>query len=402
MNIFKIRKFNLGLFSVFSLIVSLVFTSRVYAVEVFNDTKQVYYMDKFVVKEEEGFKNINSEIYGDVLIDKITNDKSVIKGRSFKNSLVKFLINDIEYTINTDEDGNFTLLLEEGVLVDVDQVNVKVYDYLSNELTHASFVVHDILPPIDPQVNGVINNGDNLVKGYGEPNSSIKLLIGDEEFIGAIGGNGIFEIEVGDSLRDANSIKLVSYDYFNNHSNVIESQIRDIIPPEKPQINIVDYENNLITGSGESFCEVVVEFDGNKYKSYVDESGHFFVYNDEGELEQVDNVKVRVIDLSGNVSEEVFLKLQKENVGKLMLKSLDVDNKIIRDAMIKVNGMDDSLLNEDKIFNLNSEGNLFLEDLPFGDYELVIRYRNNENQLEENVLKITINEEQSEVEVLID
>ena len=70
--------------------------------------------------------------------------------------------------------------------------------------------------------------------------------------------------------------------------------------------------------------------------------------------------------------------------------------------MIKVNGMDDSLLNEDKIFNLNSEGNLFLEDLPFGDYELVIRYRNNENQLEENVLKITINEEQSEVEVLID
>ena len=220
MNIFKIRKFNLSLFSVFSLIVSLVFTSRVYAVEVFNDTKQVYYMDKFVVKEEEGFKNINSEIYGDILIDKITNDKSVIKGRSFKNSLVKFLINDIEYTINTDEDGNFTLLLEEGVLVDVDQVNVKVYDYLSNELTHASFVVHDILPPIDPQVNGVINNGDNLVKGYGEPNSSIKLLIGDEEFTGVIGGNGIFEIEVGDSLRDANSIKLVSYDYFNNHSNV--------------------------------------------------------------------------------------------------------------------------------------------------------------------------------------
>ena len=39
---------------------------------------------------------------------------------------------------------------------------------------------------------------------------------------------------------------------------------------------------------------------------------------------------------------------------------------------------------------------------PLKDYELVIRYRNNENQLEENVLKITINEEQSEVEVLID
>ena len=70
--------------------------------------------------------------------------------------------------------------------------------------------------------------------------------------------------------------------------------------------------------------------------------------------------------------------------------------------MIKVNGMDDCLLNEDKVFNLNSEGSLFLEDLPFGNYELVIRYRTSDHKLEENVLSISLDEGNSEVEVLID
>ena len=71
--------------------------------------------------------------------------------------------------------------------------------------------------------------------------------------------------------------------------------------------------------------------------------------------------------------------------------------------MIKVNNLENNeLVNEDKVFNLNREGNLFLDDIPFGDYELVIRYRTNENKLEENVLNISINKENSEVEVLID
>ena len=109
-----------------------------------------------------------------------------------------------------------------------------------------------------------------------------------------------------------------------------------------------------------------------------------------------------MVDLSGNSSEEVLFKVEKKNVGRVVLKSLDVNNKIIKDAMIKVNGMDDCLLNEDKVFNLNSEGNLFLEDLPFGNYELVIRYRTSDHKLEENVLSISLDEANSEVEVLID
>jgi len=54
--------------------------------------------------------------------------------------------------------------------------------------------------------------------------------------------------------------------------------------------------------------------------------------------------------------------------------------------MIRLNGSDDYLYNnEDRVFNLNSEGNLMIEDIPFGDYELLIRYRTINNKLEENL-----------------
>ncbi len=71
--------------------------------------------------------------------------------------------------------------------------------------------------------------------------------------------------------------------------------------------------------------------------------------------------------------------------------------------MIRLNGSDDYLYNnEDRVFNLNSEGNLMIEDIPFGDYELLIRYRTINNKLEENLLSISLNEENSDIEILID
>ena len=397
MGIFRICKLKFSLFVLFSLV-----SFKAQAIEVFNDVKHTNNMDKFVFKEIDEFKDNSNELYGSILIDKITNDKNMIKGKSFKNSLVKFLINDIEYISSTDDEGNFILLLEEGLLVDVDQVNVRVCDYLGNELSNVSFVVHDILPPIDPKIEDVVNNSDNVIRGYGEPNSSIRVLIGDKEFTGYTLTNGSFEIQVGDSLRDAESFKIISYDCFNNYSNLVEKQVNDVIAPYKPSINVVDCDNNFVHGSGEANCEVVVSFDDKKYKSYIDENGNFYVYDDEGSIENTDLIKVKVVDLSGNSSEEVLFKVEKKNVGRVVLKSLDVNNKIIKDAMIKVNGMDDCLLNEDKVFNLNSEGNLFLEDLPFGNYELVIRYRTSDHKLEENVLSISLDEGNSEVEVLID
>lgn len=71
--------------------------------------------------------------------------------------------------------------------------------------------------------------------------------------------------------------------------------------------------------------------------------------------------------------------------------------------MIRLNGSDDYLYNnEDRVFNLNSEGSLMIEDIPFGDYELLIRYRTINNKLEENLLSISLNEENSDIEILID
>lgn len=399
MDIFK----KCGLKVFFILIGLLIFNLNAYAVEIFEDNSACKDQDKFSVKEFNS-KDNNCGLYSNILIDKITNDKNIIKGKSFKNSLVKFLINDMEYISNTDDEGNFTLLLEEGFLVEADQVNIRVCDYLDNELSNVSLVVHDILPPIDPKIDGIVNNTDKIIVGYGEPNSFIKVFIGDNEFLGYTTPNGRFEIEIGDSLANADSLKIISYDCFNNYSNVFEKEINDVIAPENPNISFVDCENNFVYGTGEANCEVIVSFDNKMYKSYVDENGDFYVHDDEGCIEETEIINARVIDLGGNSSENISFKIEKKNVGRVVLKSLDINNKIIKDAMIKVNGNHDNdyFSNEDKVFNLSSEGDLFLEDLPFGNYELVIRYRTSDNKLEENILNIILEEGNSEVEILID
>lgn len=368
------------------------------AVEVFNN-ESLEEAGNFIFRELDEVK----DIYSDILVDRITNDKNVITGKTFKNSIVKFNINNVEYVSNTDDEGNFVVLVEEGLLVDVDQIRVKVCDYLDNELSNLSLVVHDILPPIDPKINGLVNNSDVIVSGSGEPNSIVKLLIGDREFLGYISNDGNFEIEVGDSLRSVDKLRLISYDYFNNYSNLIEKSVEDVISPDRPSITNVDCINNFVHGNGEANCEVVVSFDGKTYKSYIDENGYFYVQDDEGLLENTEHIKVRVVDLSGNSSEEVFFGIEKQNVGAITLRSLDPDNNVIKDAMIRLNGADDYLYNnEDRVFNLNSEGNLIIEDIPFGDYELLIRYRTINNKLEENLLSISLNEENSDIEILID
>lgn len=398
MDIFRKYKLEMALFILIGL---LIFNLKVFAIEVF-DNSAYKDQDKFLVREFDNKENIGG-IYSDILIDKITNDKNIIKGKSFKNSLIKFLINDMEYILNTDDEGNFTLLLEEGLLVDADQVNIRVCDYLDNELSNVSFVVHDILPPIDPIVDGAVNNTDNFIVGYGEPNSFVKILIADKEFLGYTSPNGNFEIEIGDSLVNADSLKIISYDCFNNYSNILEKEVNDVIAPENPIINFIDCENNFVYGTGEENCEVVVSFDNKIYKSYIDENGNFYVHDDEGCIEETEIINARVIDLSGNSSENISFKIEKKNVGRVVLKGLDIKNKIIKDAMIRVNGIEDYYtLNEDKVFNLNSDGNLFLEDLPFGNYELVIRYRTNDNKLEENTLNIVLEDGNSEIEILID
>lgn len=385
--------------SIFAWIFIFITTLKVQAIEIFNNDYEDY--DKFVVKEfNEYNKNSNSELYNSIFVDKITNDKNMIKGKSFKNSLVKFLINDVEYITSTDDDGNFMLLLEEGLLVGADQVNIRVCDYLDNELSNVSLIVYDVLPPIDPKICGVINNSDNFIRGYGEQNSFIKVLVNDKEFVGYTSLDGSFEIDVEDSLLGASSIELISYDYFNNKSNVIRSEVRDVIAPENPSINVIDCENNFVHGTGEINCDIIVSFDDKKYKSKIDENGYFYVYDDEGLLEDTDIIKAMVIDSSKNSSDEIFLKVEKKNVGKLFLKSTEINNKIMRDMMIRLNGIED--MDEDKVFNLNKEGNLSLENLPYGDYELVIRYRTDDNKLEESVLNITLGEENPEIEVLID
>ncbi len=400
--LFKIHKLKLSLLVIVSLFVSLFLNLEVKSIQASKEIN-INSIDRLIFKEFDENRLVVNDVCNDILIDRITNDKNIIRGRALKNSILKFSVNDIEYISNADEDGNFVILLEEGMLVDVDQINVKTYDYLNNELSNFSFVVHDILPPIDPKIDSVVNNSDNIIKGFGEPNSLIKIFIGDKEFNSYTSLSGDFEIEVGDSLRDVQSFKMISHDSYNNQSNLVEKQVNDVIAPTKPNINLVDCLNNLVQGNGEANCEVIANFDDKKYRTYIDEFGSFFIYDDEGDLDSTDLITMKVIDKSGNISEEILYKVKKENVGKLVLKSLDVNNKIIRDAMIKVNNLENNeLVNEDKVFNLNREGNLFLDDIPFGDYELVIRYRTNENKLEENVLNISINKENSEVEVLID
>lgn len=393
---FKLNKVTSGLLLlIFTLSLGVGVDAR--ALHVVSDTSVVD-SENFIFKEVDEFKD-NS---GDILVDRITNDKNVITGKTFKNSIIKFNINDVEYISNTDDEGNFIVLIEEGLLVDVDQVNVRVCDYLGNEMSNLSLVVHDILPPIDPKIDSVINNSDRVIRGFGEPNSSIKVLIGDKEFSGYTFRDGNFEIEVGDSLREVDNLRIVSYDYFNNYSNMIEKKVMDVIPPERPNIKNVDCVNNFVHGSGEANCEVLVSFDGKKYKSYINEEGEFYVQDDEGLLENTDHIKVQVVDLSGNTSEEVLFEVQKQNVGSISLKSLEPNNKIIRDAMIRLNGVDDYISNEDRVFNLNSDGNLLIDDIPFGDYELRIRYRTSDDKLEDNLVNISLNQENSEIEILID
>lgn len=400
MSIFKIHKL------IFSFVCCMILTFIGYkanaVVKILNNDQYVNYMDIYVFNEGGELKFNNRELESNIFMDKITNDKNVISGKSYKNSLVKFLINDMEYLSNTDEEGNFNLLIEEGLLVDVDQINVRVYDYLNNELSNATFVVHDVLVPIDPRIEGEVTNMDNFISGYGEANSFIKVFINDQEFTEYIPCNGFFKIDVGDSLKDMNSFKMVSYDYFNNYSNTVEKEIKDVIPPIKPEINDVDCNGNLIKGKGEPNCEIVVSFDNKIYRGYVNEEGDFNVTDEEGYLQYADSLTAKLIDPSGNNSEEIQFKVQKENVGRVILKSMDVDNKIIKDAMIKLSGVGNGYIDDDAIFNLNSDGNLFLEELPFGDYELVIRYRNGEYKLEENILQISINQDSSEIEVLIE
>jgi len=62
------------------------------AVEVFNN-ESLEESGNFIFKELDEVK----DIYSDILVDRITNDKNVISGKTFKNSIVKFNINNVEY-----------------------------------------------------------------------------------------------------------------------------------------------------------------------------------------------------------------------------------------------------------------------------------------------------------------
>jgi len=158
--------------------------------------------------------------------------------------------------------------------------------------------------PDAPVIEEPIYTTDTQVTGTGEPNTTINLQIGNEEYTDQVDGAGNFSVDIPKQV-EGTEIQGSIVDGQGYESNVTTVGVTippDTTPPEPPDVDYVFSNDTIVNGRGEPGATVTLEADGSVIgEGVVVDSGNFSVNIPEQEPGTV--ISATLTDQAGNVSE---------------------------------------------------------------------------------------------------
>jgi hypothetical protein len=187
------------------------------------------------------------------------------------------------------------------------KISVTATDSSGNVSEPTIVTVLDKTPPIAPKVNNVMDY-TRAVKGTAEPNTKVKISIGENIYHQSANEAGVFRITI--PAQKANTQLIVNAtDAAGNVSEAVIITVLDKTPPVVPKVNIVTESSTVITGKSEAYTVITVTF-GNKVigTATTDKNGYFKVAIKKQKKNRILSVTAK--DEADNVSKVKVVKVQ--------------------------------------------------------------------------------------------
>ncbi|MDM8327811.1 Ig-like domain-containing protein, partial [Staphylococcus felis] len=194
--------------------------------------------------------------------NEITSSNSNITGTAEPNSTVSIkLPNDVELTVQAQQDGSFSVAIPEGVdLAGGETVQATATDAVGNISQLATTTVKDTTPPDSPIILPISSN-DTTISGIAEPNSTINIKMNGQSLEPVQSDEtGRFTVNIPTVLNGGEIVTATSTDQANNTSTENTTTVSDETQPEAPTVNKVTSEDTIITGTAEPNSTVTIKF----------------------------------------------------------------------------------------------------------------------------------------------
>ncbi|NRA69546.1 MAG: Ig-like domain repeat protein, partial [Gammaproteobacteria bacterium] len=261
--------------------------------------------------------------------DEITNDtRPFFNGTAEPDSMVELIIGDSQYSVKTDDNGNWTLQVTNE-LVDGKQNYTLISTDLAGNISNASGSINiDTTTPnpftvgIDEVSDSGISSSDNItnitspiVAGLGENDSIVTVVIAEKKYETTV-SNGSWQIKVDDLSDGEHTIEAYSIDVAGNKTNTIIVKLTidttttvtgKLDASSDTGLDLTDGltkdDKPVFTGTAEVGATVVLSIAGQTISAVVDSLGNWSatipVYLGEGEHVYT----IKSTDIAGNTDE---------------------------------------------------------------------------------------------------
>lgn len=240
-------------------------------------------------------------------VEKVYTDTLSIVGKGTAGNKISVILpNGKELTTDVDEDGSFKIDMPAQVQDAVILVKQIKPSGLAGEAALVTVLPGDLPKPV---VNELTNE-TTTIKGTATPNARLVIAVKNEdgttvkEYTGTVDSSGNFAFLV-DQLQAEYTVSINSTLDTQRSKELILS-VKDVIAPERPQVNKVTDASRKVSGKTEANAAILISANGTEIaKGTADENGDFVVTIPYQNIKQV--LSVVAVDQAGNKSEEVEL-----------------------------------------------------------------------------------------------
>ncbi|MGW7906068.1 Ig-like domain-containing protein, partial [Staphylococcus xylosus] len=198
------------------------------------------------------------------VLNEVTSEDAQVTGTAEANSTVTVTFpGDVKVVVETDEQGNFSVEIPDGViLIGGEDIQAVAQDKSNNKSEQATTTVVDATAPEAPTVEKVTSE-DTQIKGTAEPGSEVTVTFPDgTTATGTADDQGNYTIDVPAviDLVGGEELLIASIDNNGNISDSVKTTVADTTAPEAPTVNEVTSEATTVSGTAEPGSTVTVTF----------------------------------------------------------------------------------------------------------------------------------------------
>ncbi|MDT0112075.1 Ig-like domain-containing protein [Listeria booriae] len=247
---------------------------------------------------------------GTPYIDPLTSKSTTASGVGDPGASIVFKANGISYSTTVNASGTWSVNIPRQNANSL----VEATATLNGATAQASRLVSNA-EPSTPVLDNVTNKSTS-VTGKGDRGNTITITVTTNgssiSYVGTVDDSGAFSVKI-DTPEAGATVEAIAKDSDNDVSQKATKTVLDVIAPDAPSVNAVKDTDTIISGTGESNCDVTVKLpSGGNIQGRTNSEGIFSITIPKQAVGA--NIEVSLTDAAGNKGAATTVTVQADTL----------------------------------------------------------------------------------------